>query len=274
MAVGSILITIFSLILAFLAFKRLEFRWPLAWLAIFALASADLLYRITMLRPHPLSLGILLILFAWLTSNKGKRLVNLGILFISALGFSWLHLSLSWMPVLVLLAISIAEVLQKQKINWQKVLAMFFGLLAGWLLRPNPLGAAKLAYIQVVQLLLEKSSDLPLRFGRELVPYYWVNFVDQLIPITILGLIATSFIAWLFWTKKFPEIPSGIKTTLLSSLGLAIIFLILTFGVARRSNEIFVGFAVIFIGLAWTYSIQRNVWTKKDWKKHTLFQSS
>lgn len=273
MTAGSILITIISLALAFSAFKKLELRWPLAWTAFFALASADLLYRITMLRPHPLSLGIILLLFAWL-ANTERKIFDLGIIFSLSLVFSWIHLSLSWIPILVLFVFLLVEILQKKGIQWPKASAIFLGLAAGWLLRPNPLGAAKLAYIQVIQLLLEKNSDLPLRFGRELVPFYWVNFADQLIPITILFLIASGFVVWLFLSKKSLEIPANLKTALMVSFILSIIFFILTFAVARRSNEIFIGFAVIFTALVYVYSLQKNVWAKKDWKHHVIILSS
>jgi len=79
-----------------------------------------------------------------------------------------------------------------------KILPVFSGLILGWLLRPNPFGAVKIAYVQIAQLFLEK--DLPLRFGRELKPFVWENFVDQLIPISILLAIAI-----LFWLHIYSQ---------------------------------------------------------------------
>lgn len=115
------------------------------------------------------------------------------------------------------------------------------GLAGGLLLRPNPFGAAKLTYIQVIQLLFEKK--LPLRFGRELIPFAWENFIDQLVPITIALSMAVIFLIWL--SRKKERQQNGVWV----SLVLAAIFFFLTFAVARRSNEVFVGFAVLFIAL-------------------------
>ncbi len=259
---GAFLTTVASLLAVYLAFRLLKLKWPLLWLAIFTVATADLLYRLAMLRPHPFSLALTLLLFALLHRHDIKR--GLIFVFIVAAAFSWIHLALSWVPILTLLAVILFQLLQKAGLprltgfskagfDWQKITALFAGLAAGWLLRPNPLGAAKIAYVQVVQLLLEKQSELPLRFGRELLPFVWENFIDQLIPITILLLTALGYLAWLIKNKKLGAMPADTKAAAWSSLALCLIFLSLTFGVARRSNEFFIGFGVIFIGLLFTH---------------------
>ena len=236
--IGEFLVTIIALLMVYWAFRKLKLEWPLFWLALFALATADLLYRIMMLRPHPLSLGLTILLFAFLQERPSK-VRGLFPLFVIAILFSWIHISLSWLPILLVLALGFFNFLQNRYLGWRGAVAVFSGLILGWLARPNPFGAAKLAYIQVVKLLLEKSSA-PLRFGRELMPFYWENFVDQLIPMIILLLTAIAYLAFL----KFKTKPAA-----WSSLAMAAIFFGLTFAVARRSNEIFIAFAVIFIGL-------------------------
>lgn len=257
-------ITVASLLMVFAALKRLKVRWPLFWVFFFAIASADVLFRLTMLRPHPLSLGLALLLFAYLSpyggSSEGRQKTDgplVAVFLISAVS-SWIHLSLSWLPLLVVFAVTLLEALNKQGLDWKKPPAVFAGLLAGLLLRPNPLGAAKLAYIQVVQLLLEKQKDLPLRFGRELSPFVWDNFVDQLIPITVLLLIALGIFLW--W-RKLPKTEVRISTW--GTLILSVIFAALAFGVARRSNEVFIGFGVIFLALVFTNyfpALQKKSW--------------
>lgn len=257
--IGPYFITFVSLLLAFFALWKLKVKWPIFWLFIFAFASADTLYRLTMLRPHPLSLGLSLLLFAFLTSrpptseNKGL----LPIFLVSAV-FSWIHLSLSWLPVLILLIVLLLEVLQKQGIDWKKMAVVFGGLLLGWLIRPNPLGALKIAYIQVAQLLIEKQGDLPLRFGNELKPFVLENFVDQLIPITVL---LVTGVAILIWKRNLLSVEK--RGAVFGSLILTAIFCLLTFGVARRSNEIFMGFGIIFLALIFTYlwpSVAKKSW--------------
>lgn len=263
---GAFATTIIAALLFFLALLKLKIRWPLLWLGIFLLTSADLLYRLTMLRPHPISLGLSMLLFAYLTSQENTR--TLLVVFFSALGLSWIHLSLSWMGVLIIGVASTMEFLQKQEITVRKYFAALTGLFFGLILRPNPIGAAHLAYIQVVQLLLEKHSDLPLRFGRELTPFVWENFVDQLIPISVLVLVAAGFVCWLIRNKKWRAVPTHLKAQIITSSILCLIFFLLTFAVARRSNEIFIGFAVLFAGLVFS---QFKVWIARyEWRHYAL----
>lgn len=243
---GAFFVTVASLLLAYGAFRLLKLKWPIFWTLAFALLTADFLYRLTMLRPHPLSLGLLLLLFA-LLQRGGERWKDFFLIATVAAAFAWIHIALTWVPVLVTAAVLLTDALEKRGLGWRSALAVAGGLLAGWLLRPNPLGAAKLAYVQVVKLLLIKQQDLPLRFGHELAPFYWENFVDQLIPIALLLVLATGFLVWLIRQKKTRELDPAAKSVVWSSFLLTGVFAVLTFAVARRSNEIFAGFAVIFL---------------------------
>lgn len=256
--IGGILVTALSLILIGFAFMRLRIRWPLFWLFLLIFITADLAYRFSMLRPHPISLGLALLIFAYLFKSdeekRSSRKASLILIGLSAL-YSWNHLSLFWLPLLIALVVAAIQFIQERKIYWMNSLAVLGGLILGWLLRPNPLGAAKLAYIQVFKLLFEKQGGLPLRFGRELTPFVFENFVDQLIPITILIAVAVIFFVWLLANRRsfHWKLPEKIKAPIWSSLVLAAIFFYLTFAVARRSNEIFISFAVIFIALLFSH---------------------
>lgn len=238
---GAVFITIATLSLFWLALKRLRVRWPIVWLAIFTFASPDFLYRLIMLRPHAISLGLALVIFAYLTTTTAKK--DKIILFILSAAFSWIHLSLSWLPILIFLIVAAIRLIKKEWLVWKDGLAVALGLLAGLILRPNFIGAAKLAYIQVFQLLLEKGASLPLRFGRELSPFVWENFVDQLIPITLLIVSAGVIVLWLKIKGRRPG------AAVSASLILCVIFYILSFVLARRSNDVFVGFAALFLGI-------------------------
>ncbi len=264
--IGALLTTMLASGLFLLALLKLKIKWPILWLTIFLLASADLLYRLTMLRPHPFSLGLSVLLFAYLATRETAR--SKFLIFLISAAISWIHLSLSWVPVLIIAIISTAEFMHQQDVTIRKYIAAGLGLLTGLLLRPNPLGAARLAYIQVVKLLFEKQSELPIRFGRELLPFVWENFVDQLIPITTLTLMGVGFILWLVWQKRWKSMSPELKSPVIASLALAGVFFLLTFGVARRSNEIFVAFAVLFVGLMFTHV--KSLIIKLDWYHYAL----
>ncbi|MDP1718915.1 MAG: hypothetical protein Q8L24_00610 [bacterium] len=263
--IGALLITIIASILFFLALLKLKVRWPILWLGVFLLSSADALYRLTMLRPHPLSLGLSMLLFAYLVSRENNK--TKWITATIAFALSWNHISLSWMAILIVGVVGAIEIAQRRKLSFQKYIAVGAGLLAGIFLRPNPFGVIQLAYIQVVKLLFEKQGDLPLRFGRELTPFVWENFVDQLIPITLLLIAAAVLLFWLIKSKKWQTLSPEIKTSLITSPILCSIFLFLTFAVARRSNELFISFGVLFIALSFTQL--KNLITYLDWYHYT-----
>ncbi|MEK9184055.1 MAG: hypothetical protein AAB890_03220 [Patescibacteria group bacterium] len=245
--IGSVAIMAGSLLLVWLAFHRLKFSAPLFWLLFFTFASADALYRFTTLRPHPISLALSLLIFSFLIVRLESPKKHFWVLLVIASVFSWVHLSMSWLPVLIVLTIGGIRLLKHQRPDYLSSFAVVLGLLVGWFARPNFWETAKIAYIQIVQLFLSK--DLPLRFGRELTPFVWENFVDQLIPITLFLLAGISVLFYLMFRERdgFFRNLFNCSTPALASLVLTAIFGYMSFGVARRSIEIFVGFAVIFL---------------------------
>ncbi|MBI2024565.1 MAG: hypothetical protein HYT03_00525 [Candidatus Harrisonbacteria bacterium] len=258
MTTGGFAVNLAAVFLVFAALSRLKVKWPLFWTFLFWFASADVLFRLTMLRPHPLSMGLSLIIFAYLATPRTKY--TLPIIFFSAATISWIHLSLSWLPILVGLAVAGVAILKKEIQPIKNALLIIPGILLGWVLRPNFLGAAKIAYIQVVQLVVEKQFGAEfLRFGRELRPFVFENFADQLVPISVLMTLGICLIFWKVFLKKIKT-----ATATWASLGLAVLFFTLAFTLARRANDIFIGFAAIFLGLLFTeLFMEKRLFTAK-----------
>lgn len=245
--VGAFLVTLASLWLFFLCFCKLGVRWPLFWVFFLALICADVLYRLTMVRPHPLSLGLNLLLFSLLVAKPDKS-TRLGI-FLVAAALAWLHLALVWLPVFVVGLVSLVRLLHRQSPRWEQVLAFVPGLLLGVFLRPHPLGGLHLAYVQVVKLLFEKQGDLNLAFGIELYPFYWPAFFDMFVPITILLVGAIGYLLWMRRQRKWGRLDVDTRVAMWASLILALVFYAMSFTVARRSHEVFFGAATIFLAL-------------------------
>ena len=254
--VGGALVTITTLVLVWFSLKRLNIRGPLFWTLAFAFLSADVLYRITMFRPHSISVGLSLLLFSFF-AMPAKSKNWLWIILVS-FGFSWIHISLIWVPIVVWLAVNFARHIGKLSVGWQSGIAMVSGLILGWLARPNPLGAAKLAYIQVLKLLVEKQANLPIRFGRELKPFVWENFADQLIPVCILLVLAISIWLWVYFKNKNAVPPIETRLISMASFIISAGFLALSFLVARRANDFFIPFAVIFIAVTYDGFLRIN----------------
>ena len=234
---ASVLSTVIVFLLLVWAFWRLDRDRFLLWPIIFVTSSSTILFRLIMLRPHPISLAISLLLFSAMVLPS-----SLVLIFVLGFFMSWLHLALIWLPILIYLT---ASTFLWRSFRWKDGLALFLGLLAGVFLRPNPIGAIQIAYVQVVEFFLEKQSGLPIQFGSEMLKMSWGVFFRELWPFVSLFLLALMLLFLVFkkrgWNHNW--------TTLLSSLSLSAIFLLLSFLVAGRSLELSIGFAVIFIAL-------------------------
>jgi hypothetical protein len=241
--VAGVLITLASLVLVWTAFERLGVRWPLLWTLLFAFLSVDSLYRLTMVRPQPLSLGLAMVLFAYLASDRPSRRV----VFALGAAITWIHLSLAWLPIGLWVATSAARIRRKRSIHWMPGLVMALGLAVGALARPNPIGALRLATVQVPIWLAEKGKTVLLHVGRELLPYAWSDLGDRLIPATVVALAAIA----LFLARR-PEPAEDDRRAVAgwASLALVPLFFAMSFFLAKRANDLFIAFAAILASCA------------------------
>jgi len=249
--VGAFGVTGGALGLAFLALRRLGAAMPLGWTALLAVASADLAFRLTMLRPHALSLGAVLWLFALLhapePADRRGSPAWLPAFLVAGL-LAWMHLALAWVAVVVLVAAALATaVLTRAMPAWRPACGLLGGLVAGWLARPRPLGAARLAWIQVVEFQRAKARGA-IQVGHELLPLDLPLFVSQLAP---LALAAAGTATLLLASRPRRTHPAPSAATW-SALALSAAFLTLGFASARRATEFFVGFTVLFLARAWS----------------------
>ena len=241
--VAAALVTFASLVLAWTAFNQLGVRAPLLWTLLFAFLSVDSLYRLTMLRPQPLSLGIAMLLFTQFASDRPSRRVVFGF---SAL-LAWIHLSLAWLPVGLWIATSAARLLRRRRVLWVPGLLLAAGLAVGALARPNPLGALRLATVQVPIWLAQKGSAVLLHVGGELRPYAWTDLGNRLIPATV---VAVSAIALFLMRRPARGEDDRRAVAGWASLALAPAYFAMSFLVAKRANDLFVAFTTILAACA------------------------
>jgi len=243
---AGLFLTAFSLSIFYLVIKKLGVRFPFFWSLLLTFSSADMLFRLAMMRPHILTFAFSILLLYALVEQK------IWLAALAGFAIAWIHLSLSWVIPIIAAVIIIFQFLHNQKINWWSYGGLIAASLLGWLARPNPLGALKLAYIQVVELMLVKQARIPLRFGAELGPVDWSIFTGQLLPLSLLLLTAAGLFMWLLVTKKIWAVPITKRIVLWTTLALSTGFFILSIGVARRSIDLWTAFTIIFIGLVCT----------------------
>jgi hypothetical protein len=244
---ASVCLTATVLLMVHSALARLDVRWPLAWVVAFAVGTGDVLVRLAMLRPQPLSLGLALIVFARLCSAREPDASAVRAVFLAAAGAAWIHLALAWLAPLVVLTVVVVRALNRAASRWGLLVAALLGTLVGWLARPNPWGGARLAWIQVVSLLEVKRQGLPLPFGLELYPMPLGMGVGRFaIPAVIL---AALLVALLLRARRGARVALEARIALWSSLVLCVGFGLLTFRVAARSQEQAVAFWAVCGGV-------------------------
>lgn len=236
---------------------RLKIKWPLVWTFIFVVAAPDVMYRLTMTRPHNLTLALVLLVFA-LVLTGGKRFAFLILGFLS----SFLHIALGWLPIFVAAVSNLILKTRREPVRWANLIYLAAGSVIGILTRPHPIGALKLAYIQVVQIIVIKMQAIPLTFGRELRPPTFDMFLRNT-PLIILILIA-ALILYKISSKKDNLETKEQKNIFLAAFAVSAIFFFITTLVARRSYDIFIGLGLTAAATALTLYLKNSSLGRKN----------
>lgn len=223
-------VTLTLLIVFYWALARLNAEKKYVWPFLLLLSGFFTLFHLTTLRPHVLSLafGVLAYSFAVTGSFLG--------VFGASFAVGFFHLNLFWSTLLILGVLAVSKFALERSFDFRMLLSSIGGLLLGWLARPNPWGAAKLAYVQIVELMLAKSRGIPLNFGLELYPFGWAIF-SQFWPFMVLWLLAV----YVFLRRPKKD------AVLWSGLALSAIFFLMTVFLAQRSFVLWAAFGVVFL---------------------------
>lgn len=231
-------------------------RWVAApkWPALFLLAVPNVLFRYLSIRPEALSIPFsLLLLSGWV---RGRW----GVVAASAFMMAWIHLSMFWLIIGVGCAAAIGRIVAQEfdlATDLRSGMALLAGLAAGALARPNPLGAVELAWVQIAELLFEKTGGVPLTFSDELSPIGIGSGLAMAWPALLVWAVA---LVWGWSHVRSQGADSASDTDLgedthdralfVASALLAAGFLALTFLVARRSLVYWTAFAIPSIAIS------------------------
>lgn len=248
--VAGAFITFSALVLFFWAISRLKIKLVFLWPVFLLAASPDLLYRLTMTRPHNISLGLGFFVFSFLI--KGGIFPIL----IASAFLSFIHIALAWIPLLLALIVLATKKVKRQPLEWKKIGMVFAGVILGILARPNPWGAIKLAYIQVVGILAVKLNQIPLYFGRELKSLEFYGFIQNVLPILIILALT-----WALLRKKISFLKmenEHLRLALFACLVIITMFLIITAALARRGYDMLISYGVIAAAILVDLYLQKN----------------
>ncbi len=246
---------LFALLLLFyLALRCARLRGSFLWPFLLIALVPYLFYRLLMTRPHVFSMGLAALLLSCVISGSlwGIALASFLLTFV--------HLGFFWVIPLIIGIVAFVARLTDERWLWREALTALAGGLVGWLLRPNPLGAAKLVYIQIVQLALEKQKGLPLLFGADLVSgmkAFAVNQNDLLLHFGLalllwLGAIVVLFAAIGHQAKLTPNQ----RTFLWSTLALSAITFALMMKFSLRAVDLWAVFATTFLAAVFTFILR------------------
>lgn len=239
---------------------ELKFFWP--FLMLFAVPNA--LYQFLMMRPQTISFLLSLLIFSLLAVGSPLSV------FLASAGLVFFHLNYFWIIILIAgvfvgfhLVRYLTEIfypeggILTEKFDRTKVLAVIAGIVAGWLLRPHPISAAKLLYIQVVKLLVEKQSNIPLAFGTEWLPYSWQALFSASSLFFLLWLASIIFLAWSLYKYKLPILRLSFEKSFLlwGSFFISSVFFFLTILIARKSLLSWVTFGILFVACLYSYVV-------------------
>lgn len=224
----------------YLVLRRHKIAHPFFWTAFLYFSAPDLLFRLNMSRPQILSFALLTLLLSFFIRGRWWPV------FLLSAFLAFFHLSLFWTAILVGAIAALWVFVFEKKLEWQKLLAVIGGLIVGWLLRPNPIGALKILWVQLFELVFEKQSGVQLLFGSELLPLDWETIKFQLIPALILWLVAIIIFVWMARRERLKHADATTKIMLGASLSLSLVFLVLAFVIGRRASDLWGIYSILF----------------------------
>jgi hypothetical protein len=229
-----------GLLIFYLAMRKSRMSYPFFW----PFLLAPFTWRLAMARPHVITIGLAALLLSMLASGGFW-----GVFLVSA-ALTFLHLTFFWLGVVVALVVTLIRLITERVFEWRKALAVLLGLTAGWLCRPNPVGAAKIVHVQLFKLMLEKQRET-LLFGEEIKPVAPMDILLVFGPFVALlaGVFLISLVTLLL---RRPNLAAQRRTLLWSGLALSLLFFGMSVFVSMRNTEQWAPFAVIFIACGFT----------------------
>ena len=232
------------LILVYWVMRRHRVAFDFAWPFLLLFLAPPMVFTFLMTRPQTLTMGFLALLLSFLVLGSPWAVL------LASFAISFVHLNVFPVIPAVVLVVGLTQLVTERRWEWRKWLAALGGIGLGWLLRPNPIGVAKLEYVQIVVHELVRHQRTPLMFGQEWTPVSpaalsaFLYFLLFWITTAVVFVIAASL-------RRIGASPRD-RTLLWSSLLLSAVFFAATVLVTKRTTPLWATCAVIFSAKAFT----------------------
>lgn len=262
---ASVFITFLVAASLYAALKNIDVKFPALWATFFLISSPSIITRMTMMRSHPISLGLIALIFSFFIKGSAIRVFAFSFI------LSWIHASIFWFPVLIASFLVIFQRIYGQTINIRKVAVFLGGILLGLMARPHPLANLKLIYTQVVDLYLSKNHELAQIIGAELRPPTWKLAYNEKWLFVALA-IALIYLGWRVYKKSHTFLKEKMqddidKKIIISSSLVLIALSALMYMTARRAIDQLGLFITIFTGITFSlpFSLKRKIQATKEY---------
>jgi hypothetical protein len=151
------------LLLLYLVMRRHKVTYDFAWPFLVTFAAPPIMFLLLMTRPHTITMGLSVLLLSLMASGG-----TWGVL-LTSMAIAFIHLNFFWVIPLVVVVSAGVGLFTERRLEWRKAVAALVGLSLGWLLRPNPIGAARIEYVQAVMHAVQRQKG-GLLFGLEWLP--------------------------------------------------------------------------------------------------------
>ena len=248
---ATVIVTAASAAIVWIAVRLSGFRLSFLWPILFLFATGFGLSRFYMLRPGVLSMALTCLLLTALYTDR-RRLA-----LVVAAAFAFVHLTVVWLPVAVCIAVALSSRLLESRWRGRVIGWAFTGLALGAVLRPNPIGAMHLLYIQTIGLAIARASGALPYDVQEMTPlpvaaYHTIGLFTVLLAAATAMLLRT--IARKGWRTGLRDQSSFILVTGLFTIafGLGVVLS------AMRCLDQFHGFGTLYLAAVATVMLHEK----------------
>jgi hypothetical protein len=241
---AAVLETAAVLVIASFVMRRHRVTYDFAWPYLLVFAAPPMVYTVLMTRPQTLTMAFFALLLSFLVAGGAWGV------FLSSFAIGFVHLSIFPIVALVVLVVAVTKGVVERSYEWHKWVAAVAGVAAGWLMRPNPLGVARIEYSQIVVHEVVRRARVPLSFGREWDPVTGAALATFLYFLVLWASVSMVF-AVAALRRRAAARPND-RTLMWSSLVLSIIFFTVTVLATKRATPLWVTCVVVFSGKVFT----------------------
>jgi hypothetical protein len=219
--------------------RRHRVAYPFAWPFVIMFGGTTIVWMLLQTRPQTLTMGLSALLLSALVTGSVVAA------FLCGLAIAFVHLNVVPIIPVIVGAVAIAKGLSERRWEWRLWAAALGGAGAGLMLRPNPLGAARLEWVQIALHESVRLHHVPIGFGAEWPPLPLSEWQTFTYLIAIWVGVSAIFLAALAIPR--PHLGREDRTFLWCTFVLSVVCFIGTVAFTKRTAPFWVGFTVMFV---------------------------